>query len=172
MSHKKFFLFLSSLLILLVLVGCGAKAAPKEAEYQYTPLDETLGLDAYEAIEKICSAEDAQLLSEDFYDEARLWQCTAHKEVYAAKDKEYLTASITMNLCEYKGYMAVYSVLNYGFTDSEDIWQPVSEQFINIQNSETVGKAPDVTFGVTVIQQQGDKGIPIVCTFYPDASKC
>ncbi len=167
---KRFMLFPAVLLTLLLLVGCGAKTPPKEAEYQYTPLNETPGSAAYKAIEAICSDEDAQHLSEDFYDEAKLWQCTAQKEVYAAKDKEYLTADITMNICEYKGYMAVYSASDYGFTDPEDIWEPVSEQFIKIQNSETAGKAPDVTFGVTVIEHRGDKGIPIVCTFYPDVS--
>ena len=69
---NKNIIFCLEYFLLIFLVGCTAfKNVPGE-EYQYEQLSETPGIDAYQAIETICSPEDAALMEEDFYEEAKL----------------------------------------------------------------------------------------------------
>ncbi len=82
-------------------------------------LSETPGIDAYQAIETICSPEDAALMEEDFYEEAKLWRYAAQKEVFVCRGKEKIEANIVLKLCEYKGYSAIYAVIDYGFENSD-----------------------------------------------------
>ncbi|MDU5531216.1 MAG: hypothetical protein E6066_03105 [Oscillospiraceae bacterium] len=79
---NKNIIFCLEYFLLIFLVGCTAfKNVPGE-EYQYEQLSETPGIDAYQAIETICSPEDAALMEEDFYEEAKLWRYAAQKEVF------------------------------------------------------------------------------------------
>lgn len=58
---NKNIIFCLEYFLLIFLVGCTAfKNVPGE-EYQYEQLSETPGIDAYQAIETICSPEDAAL---------------------------------------------------------------------------------------------------------------
>ena len=82
---NKNIIFCLEYFLLIFLVGCTAfKNVPGE-EYQYEQLSETPGIDAYQAIETICSPEDAALMEEDFYEEAKLWRYTAQKEVFVCR---------------------------------------------------------------------------------------
>ena len=119
---NKNIIFCLEYFLLIFLVGCTAfKNVPGE-EYQYEQLSETPGIDAYQAIETICSPEDAALMEEDFYEEAKLWRYTAQKEVFVCRGKEKIEANIVLKLCEYKGYSAIYAVIDYGFENS-DVWE-------------------------------------------------
>lgn len=140
---------------MIFLVGCTAfKNVPGE-EYQYEQLSETPGIDAYQAIETIYSPEDAALMEEDFYEEAKLWRYAAQKEVFVCRGKEKIEANIVLKLCEYKGYSAIYAVIDYGFENS-DVWEQTSEAWLNIKNSQTPEALPEATLGVTVT----GKGLP------------
>ena len=44
-----------------------------------------------------------------------------------------LEANIVLKLCEYKGYSAIYAVIDYGFENS-DVWEQTSEAWLNIKN--------------------------------------
>lgn len=153
--------------LLIFLVGCTAfKNVPGE-EYQYEQLSETPGIDAYQAIETICSPEDAALMEEDFYEEAKLWRYTAQKEVFVCRGKEKIEANIVLKLCEYKGYSAIYAVIDYGFENS-DVWEQTSKAWLNIKNSQTPEALPEATLGVTVTGKGLPDPILTVCSFYPN----
>lgn len=129
---NKNIIFCLEYFLLIFLVGCTAfKNVPGE-EYQYEQLSETPGIDAYQAIETICSPEDAALMEEDFYEEAKLWRYAAQKEVFVCRGKEKIEANIVLKLCEYKGYSAIYAVIDYGFENS-DVWEQTSEAWLNIK---------------------------------------
>ena len=84
---NKNIIFCLEYFLLIFLVGCTAfKNVPGE-EYQYEQLSETPGIDAYQAIETIYSPEDAALMEEDFYEEAKLWRYAAQKEVFVCRGK-------------------------------------------------------------------------------------
>ena len=90
---NKNIIFCLEYFLLIFLVGCTAfKNVPGE-EYQYEQLSETPGIDAYQAIETICSPEDAALMEEDFYEEAKLWRYAAQKEVFVCRGKEKIEAN-------------------------------------------------------------------------------
>ena len=74
MIQKKHFLLLEAFLFLIFLVGCTTRKNISGEEHKYEQLSELPGTDAYQAIETICSPEDAALMEEDFYDEAKLWR--------------------------------------------------------------------------------------------------
>jgi len=180
---NKNIIFCLEYFLLIFLVGCTAfKNVPGE-EYQYEQLSElprtmrgsadflllseTPGIDAYQAIETICSPEDAALMEEDFYEEAKLWRYTAQKEVFVCRGKEKIEANIVLKLCEYKGYSAIYAVIDYGFENS-DVWEQTSEAWLNIKNSQTPEALPEATLGVTVTGKGLPDPILTVCSFYPN----
>ena len=78
----------------------------------------------------------AALMEEDFYEEAKLWRYTAQKEVFVCRGKEKIEANIVLKLCEYKGYSAIYAVIDYGFENS-DVWEQTREAWLNIKNRQT-----------------------------------
>ena len=164
---NKNIIFCLEYFLLIFLVGCTAfKNVPGE-EYQYEQLSETPGIDAYQAIETICSPEDAALMEEDFYEEAKLWRYAAQKEVFVCRGKEKIEANIVLKLCEYKGYSAIYAVIDYGFENS-DVWEQTSEAWLNIKNSQTPEALPEATLGVTVTEKGLPDPILTVCSFYPN----
>lgn len=118
-------------------------------------------------LKSICSPEDAALMEEDFYEEAKLWRYTAQKEVFVCRGKEKIEANIVLKLCEYKGYSAIYAVIDYGFENS-DVWEQTSEAWLNIKNSQTPEALPEATLGVTVTGKGLPNPILTVCSFYPD----
>lgn len=164
---NKNIIFCLEYFLLIFLVGCTAfKNVPGE-EYQYEQLSETPGIDAYQAIETIYSPEDAALMEEDFYEEAKLWRYAAQKEVFVCRGKEKIEANIVLKLCEYKGYSAIYAVIDYGFENS-DVWEQTSEAWLNIKNSQTPEALPEATLGVTVTGKGLPDPILTVCSFYPN----
>ena len=107
------------------------------------------------------------LMEEDFYEEAKLWRYAAQKEVFVCRGKEKIEANIVLKLCEYKGYSAIYAVIDYGFENS-DVWEQTSEAWLNIKNSQTPEALPEATLGVTVTGKGLPDPILTVCSFYPD----
>lgn len=169
MKQKLNYAFLTILLLLVFPVtGCTAVSNARTEAYQYKHLDEAPGMDAYRAIEAICSPEDVLQMKEDFQEEATLWQCTAHKDLFVQRDKERLGADIVLNFCKYRDYTAVYTIIAYGFVDSKT-WKCTNDPWIIIQNSDTAETAPEVTIGVNVVEDYADHSILVVCSFYPDA---
>lgn len=73
-------------------------------------------------------------MEEDFYEEAKLWRYAAQKEVFVCRGKEKIEANIVLKLCEYKGYSAIYAVIDYGFENS-DVWEQTSEAWLNIKTT-------------------------------------
>lgn len=167
MIPKKHFLLLGAFLFLIFLVGCTTRKNISGEEHKYEQLSELPGTDAYQAIETICSPEDAALMEEDFYEEAKLWRYAAQKEVFVCRGKEKIEANIVLKLCEYKGYSAIYAVIDYGFENS-DVWEQTSEAWLNIKNSQTPEALPEATLGVTVTGKGLPDPILTVCSFYPD----
>ena len=167
MIPKKHFLLLGAFLFLIFLVGCTTRKNISGEEHKYEQLSELPGTDAYQAIETICSPEDAALMKEDFYEEAKLWRYTAKKEVFVCRGKEKIEANIVLKLCEYKGYSAIYAVIDYGFENS-DVWEQTSKAWLNIKNSQTPEALPEATLGVTVTGKGLPDPILTVCSFYPD----
>ena len=72
-----------------------------------------------------------------------------------------------LKLCEYKGYSAIYTVIDYGFENS-DVWKQTSEVWLNIKNSQTPEALPEAAIGVTVTGKGLPDSILTVCSFYPD----
>ena len=167
MIPKKHFLLLGAFLFLIFLVGCTTRKNISGEEHKYEQLSELPGTDAYQAIETICSPEDAALMEEDFYEEAKLWRYAAQKEVFVCRGKEKIEANIVLKLCEYKGYSAIYTVIDYGFENS-DVWKQTSEVWLNIKNSQTPEALPEAAIGVTVTGKGLPDSILTVCSFYPD----
>ena len=167
MIPKKHFLLLGAFLFLIFLVGCTTRKNISGEEHKYEQLSELPGTDAYQAIETICSPEDAALMEEDFYEEAKLWRYAAQKEVFVCRGKEKIEANIVLKLCEYKGYSAIYAVIDYGFENS-DVWEQTSEAWLNIKNSQTPEALTEATLGVTVTGKGLPDPILNVCSFYPD----
>lgn len=149
----------------VLLIGC---APAPETHSEYKLLHQTPGPDAREAIQTLCTPEDAALLQEDFETEASLWQYTAEKEVFVQNGKKKLRAFITLELCTYKGYTAVYNITACGFADSP-IWQRTGDVWFHVQNSDVPGKAPEVTIGVNVAEDRTAVPVLVVCSFSPDA---
>ena len=81
--------------------------------------------------------------------------------------KEKIEANIVLKLCEYKGYSAIYAVIDYGFENS-DVWEQTSEAWLNIKNSQTPEALPEATLGVTVTGKELPDPILTVCSFYPN----
>ena len=106
-------------------------------------------------------------MKEDFYEEAKLWRYTAKKEVFVCRGKEKIEANMVLKLCEYKGYSAIYTVIDYGFENS-DVWKQTSEVWLNIKNSQTPEVLPEAAIGVTVTGKGLPDPILTVCSFYPD----
>ena len=167
MIQKKHFLLLEAFLFLIFLVGCTTRKNISGEEHKYEQLSELPGTDAYQAIETICSPEDAALMEEDFYEEAKLWRYAAQKEVFVCRGKEKIEANIVLKLCEYKGYSAIYAVIDYGFENS-DVWEQTSKAWLNIKNSQTPEALPEATLGVTVTGKGLPDPILTVCSFYPN----
>ena len=107
------------------------------------------------------------LWKKTFYEEAKLWRYAAQKEVFVCRGKEKIEANIVLKLCEYKGYSAIYAVIDYGFENS-DVWEQTSEAWLNIKNSQTPEALPEATLGVTVTGKGLPDPILTVCSFYPD----
>lgn len=169
MRQKSNYAFLTILLLLVFPVaGCAAVSNARTEAYQYKQLDEAPGMDAYWAIESICSPEDVLQMKEDFQEEATLWQCTAHKDLFIQRDKERLGADIVLNFCKYRDYTAVYTIIAYGFVDSKT-WKFTNDPWIIIQNSDAVGTSPEVTIGVNVVEDYADNSTLVVCSFHIDA---
>ena len=78
-----------------------------------------------------------------------------------------IEANIVLKLCEYKGYSAIYAVIDYGFENS-DVWEQTSKAWLNIKNSQTPEALPEATLGVTVTGKGLPDPILTVCSFYPD----
>ena len=96
-----------------------------------------------------------------------VWRYTAQKEVFVCRGKEKIEANIVLKLCEYKGYSAIYAVIDYGFENS-DVWEQTSEAWLNIKNSQTPEALPEATLGVTVTGKGLPDPILTVCSFYPN----
>ncbi len=77
-------------------------------------------------------------MDEGFYEEAVLWRCTAEKGITIHFGQEGLQASAVVDLCEYRGYSAVYSVIQYGFSHPDHL-EPVDETWVNVTNSQPQG---------------------------------
>ena len=88
-------------------------------------------------------------------------------EILKQIGKEKIEANIVLKLCEYKGYSAIYAVIDYGFENS-DVWEQTSEAWLNIKNSQTPEALPEATLGVTVTGKGLPDPILTVCSFYPD----
>ena len=123
---NKNIIFCLEYFLLIFLVGCTAfKNVPGE-EYQYEQLSETPGIDAYQAIETICSPEDAALMEEDFYEEAKLWRYAAQKEVFVCRGKEKIEANIVL---KERGDLLPKSELKEAITYLRNEWNAVVDIF-------------------------------------------
>ncbi|MFR8257241.1 MAG: hypothetical protein ACLVAA_12560 [Ruthenibacterium sp.] len=178
MLKKRCVRLLAPFLLLALCAGCAPGTGPQGAasgqhaeaggeKYSYERLEETPPAAAYQAIEAIYPQEGAAPMDEGFYEEAVLWRCTAEKGITIHFGQEGLQASAVVDICEYRGYSAVYSVIQYGFSHPDHL-EPVDETWVNVTNSQTQGQAPDVTIGVTVDSEDFDKPILAVCSLYPD----
>ena len=87
--------------------------------------------------------------------------------MFVCRGKEKIEANIVLKLCEYKGYSAIYAVIDYGFENS-DVWEQTSKAWLNIKNSQTPEALPEATLGVTVTGKGLPDPILTVCSFYPN----
>ena len=125
------------------------------------------GTDAYQAIETICSPEDAALMEEDSTKKLNYGGMQPKRKCSSVEGKEKIEANIVLKLCEYKGYSAIYAVIDYGFENS-DVWEQTSKAWLNIKNSQTPEALPEATLGVTVTGKGLPDPILTVCSFYPN----
>ena len=144
-------------------MGCSANSSVEE--YSYEQLEGPPTQVAYQAMKAVYSLEETAPLDENFFEEAVLWRCRAQKDITIHFGKETLTAFIVVDICEYKGYSVVYSVIDYGFSYPDGL-EPIDDVWINPQNSPQ--EVPDVTIGVTVEGERIGEPILAVCSFYPN----
>ena len=97
-------------------MGCAANSNSSVEEYSYEQLEGPPTQVAYQAMKAVYSLEETAPLDENFFEEAVLWRCRAQKDITIHFGKETLTAFIVVDICEYKGYSVVYSVIDYGFS--------------------------------------------------------
>lgn len=146
-------------------MGCAANSNSSVEEYSYEQLEGPPTQVAYQAMKAVYSLEETAPLDENIFEEAVLWRCRAQKDITIHFGKETLTAFIVVDICEYKGYSVVYSVIDYGFSYPDGL-EPIDDVWINPQNSPQ--EVPDVTIGVTVEGERIGEPILAVCSFYPN----